>query len=462
MKHFLYAIAAVLIFSSGCGTGGEDIDVTGHWEGTITILGMTLQFMVDFSIADDGSLAGTMDIPEQAAFGMPLDGVAVSGDSVSFDLPSNLGLASFRGTLEDDVITGEYSQSGYEGTFELSRAEPVALEPLPYIEEEVSVQGEGCSLAGTLSIPEGDPPFPGVVLYTGSGSQDRDESVMGFRVFGVLADHLTRNGIAVLRCDDRGFGESTGELGGTDSVFAYDAELMLDYMISREEVDGERTGLLGHSEGSTVVFMVAASRPDDVAFVVSMAGPSVSGYEVLLSQIETLGIEAGLSDEEIAANLEAQRLIMDVVIAGEETALLDSIFRESIQSGLEGLSEEELEAIGDVEAYVEMMVQQSLQQVESEWFRNFVSHDPADEISTVACPVLALYGSLDIQVPPEINFGPMEAALAGNPHHEIRVFPDANHLFQSAVTGSVEEYATLPKEFTEGFAEAISDWILAL
>ncbi len=463
-KLYIAALVSAIVLSTGCGPdSGEEFDITGHWEGKITIVGIDLAIMVDFTREGDGPLAGTMDVPEQGAFGMPLVGVAVNGDSVRFDLPSNLGLASFRGTVADGILQGSYSQGGYEGTFELRRAEPVSLEPLPYSEEDVLIDGSGCTLAGTMTIPEGEPPFPGIVLYTGSGSQDRNESVMGFRVFGVLADRLTRSGIAVLRCDDRGFGESTGSIEDiTDSVFAYDATLMLDYMLTREEVDPARLGLLGHSEGSTVVFMVAADRSDDVAFVVSMAGPSVSGYDILLSQIETLGRKAGLTEEEIAGKLTAQKAIMDFIVSGEETFDLDSLFRAEIRAGLEGLSDEEKDMLGDVDDYVDMAVAQSIAQAESDWFRNFIMHDPADEIAAVSSPVLALYGSLDIQVPPDLNREPMEAALSSNPHHEVIVFDGANHLFQSAVTGSIEEYATLPREFIQGFTVSITDWIQML
>jgi pimeloyl-ACP methyl ester carboxylesterase len=458
------ALVSAIVLAAGCGPeGGEEFDITGHWEGKVTIVGMDLAIMVDFTRAGNEPVTGTIDVPEQGAYDLPLEGITVNGDSVGFDLPSNLGLASFRGTVVDGVLKGTYSQGGYEGTFELFRAEPVALDPLPYTEEDVVINGSNCILAGTISIPKGEPPFPGIALYTGSGSQDRNESVMGFRVFGVLADHLTRSGIAVLRCDDRGFGESTGSLEGvTDSVFAYDATLMLDYMLSREEVDPSRVGLLGHSEGSTVVFMVAAERPDDVAFVVSMAGPSVSGYDILLSQIETLGTEAGLTEQEIARKLAMQKEIMDIVISGEGTSDLSSIFRAEFLSNVEGLSDEEMEMLGDIDEYVDMAVSQSVAQVESDWFRNFIMHDPADEIAAVSCPVLALFGSLDIQVPPDLNREPMETALAANPVHEVIVFEGANHLFQSAVTGSIEEYAALPREFVQGFTGSITDWILWL
>ena len=385
----------------------------------------------------------------------------MAGDSIRLNLPSDLGEASFAGVLDSDTISGTFNQRDMEGSFELHRIPDIAVEEIPYTASEVTIEGEDVSLAGTLTIPEGEGPFPGVILLTGSGLQGRDENIFGFQVFGGLADHLTRSGIAVLRCDDRGYGESTGPLENlTDSVITGDAALMLDLMLSQQDVDPEQVGILGHSEGSTVAFMVASLNPGDVAFVVSMAGPSISGYQVLLGQVETLGLQSGLTVEEVARKVEVQREIMDIILAGNGNSELEELLRSEIIESLRELSEEDLAAIGDFDAYVESVVAQTMTQVGSDWFLNFLLHDPADEISVVSCPVLALYGGLDVQVPPDRNLESMETALAENPSAIVMVFDGANHLFQAAVTGSVEEYTTLEPEFTEGFQLTVSDWIL--
>ena len=436
-------------------------DITGAWEGSISVSGIELDINVNFIIDDSGSYEANMDIPVQGAFGLELVGVFVRGDSVGFDLPSNHGEASFAGVIDGALINGVFSQGGIDGSFELHRTSETAMEEIPYTEIEVTIAGEDVSLAGTFTIPEGAGPFPAVVLFTGSGLQGRDENVMGFRVFGELADHLTRSGIAVLRCDDRGFGSSAGEIDQiTDSVFASDASLMVDYMLAQAEVDPDRIGILGHSEGSTVAFITADWKPEDVAFVVSMAGPSISGYEVLLGQIEMLCRQAGLPEEEIARNVETQRKVMDIILAGDDHSGLDELFRYETLASLEDLSEEELAGLGDIDVYVDYVVAQSISQVESEWFLNFLQHDPADEISAVSCPVLALYGSLDIQVPPQRNLETMQVALSGNPLSRVLVIEGANHLFQDAIEGTVEEYGTLEPEFIDGFESTVSDWIL--
>lgn len=461
-KLLTAGVVIFLVMLAACGQVEEvNSDISGAWEGSISISGIELEIKVEFIMDERGSYHANMDIPIQGAFGLELVNIFVDGDSVGFGLPSNLGHASFSGRVDGDVMSGIFTQGGVDGGFELCRVGGTTAEDIPYSVSDVTVAGEDVSLAGTLTIPEGEGPFPGVVLFTGSGLQGRDENVMGFRVFGELSDHFTRRGIAVLRCDDRGFGGSVGDLEHlTDSVFAFDASLMLDFMLVQPDVDPDRVGILGHSEGSTVAFITADWKPDDVAFIVSMAGPSISGYEVLLGQIETLGRQAGFTEEEIARKVETQRQIMDIVLAGDDHSGLDELFRSATVASLEGLSEEELAGFGDIDVFVDDVVAQSITQVESDWFLNFLHHDPCSEISAVSCPVLALYGELDIQVPPQRNLLPMQTALAGNPHARVVVIDGANHLFQAAVDGSVEEYAVLGHEFTDGFESTVSDWIL--
>ncbi|MBN1434609.1 alpha/beta hydrolase [Candidatus Fermentibacterales bacterium] len=455
------AVSAAVLSLSAC--GGEtptELDLIGTWEGRIDVAGISLQVKVDFLGAGE-TLQATIDIPEQSAFGLPLVGVALRGDSVRFDLPSNLGTARFAGVLSGDNISGSFTQGGAEGSFALSRVAVADVAPLPYASRDVIIEGAGFQLAGTLTLPEGAGPFPGVILLTGSGAQNRDEAVFGFRVFGVLADHLTRSGVAVLRCDDRGVGGSTG--GGvpvTDSLFAADASLMLDYMLADSSIASGKVGVLGHSEGSNTAFMLAAERPEDVAFVVSMAGPSISGYDVLLSQIAKLSELAGLSEEQTAERLESQRAIMDMVLGGQDLSGLDSLFRTQMMQELQDLPPEQIEALGeDLDDYIDSAVEQSIAEISSPWFLRFLSRDPALDISRVACPVLALYGSLDCQVTIDANAGPMELALTGNPDHAVIVVEGANHLFQEAVAGSVEEYAALESHFIRGFPETICQWI---
>jgi pimeloyl-ACP methyl ester carboxylesterase len=459
MKKLILAALAVIGLCS-CGKSPVQADITGVWEGGLSVDGTTLPIIVKLD-STENTLTGIIDIPMQNARGLELADLSVKGDSVFFSLASNLGMAEFRGTVSADSMWGSFLQGGYTGSFTLSRTSIVLPEALAQ-GEEVVIQGDDCVLAGTLSLPQGEPPYPCVILLTGSGPQDRDEYVMGFPVFGEMATCLTDAGLAVLRCDDRGVGGSSGSMDAYgDSVLLYEASLMLEFLRNDERVDSARIGVLGHSEGSSTAFALAASRPADIAFVVSMAGPALSGYNTILAQQEAILRTQGFPDEEIALRQAVQTRIMDAVIAGADSTVLQTILEEQFRSELSGLTEEELAMMGDVEAQISMAVQQAMVQVTSTWFLSFLVHDPALDIMAVVCPVLVLSGGRDVQVIGNLNLPVMESALAGNPDYEIMEFEEGNHLFQSAVTGAVEEYATLEPAFLEGFPEAVTGWIRA-
>ena len=451
----------VLISALSCGTAPPEIpDIAGTWEGEILFPGAELIITARLSYGEDGILSGTMDIPQQQARDLLLTDLSQSGDSTRFALTVGYSRGDFTGVVSGDSITGLFEQGGYAGTFELVRVS-LDVETVSTSGEEVTIAGEDCVLAGTLTLPEVDPPYPCVFFLSGSGLQDRDEYVMGFTVFADLADHLVSQGIAVLRCDDRGMGGSTGGMHSfSDSVLMYDAGLMLDHLRADGRIDPGRIGVLGHSEGSNIAFMLAAQRPDDIAFIVSMAGPAVDGYHLIPDQMEVILGMQGFTEEEIAAKREAQIMIMDAVIAGGDMVLVDSILRDQMEAELAALPEEQLAMIGDMETYIDQTVAQNLASIDNPWFYNFLTHDPSEAAQLVRCPVLALYGGLDIQVTDEANHAAMVEALSGNPDHEVKLFPEANHLFQLAGTGSVEEYALLEPAFIDGFLETVSGWIV--
>jgi pimeloyl-ACP methyl ester carboxylesterase len=358
---------------------------------------------------------------------------------------------------------GSFTQGAFEGTFDLRRTAPVQTVPRPFLEDSVTINGDGFVLAGTFTVPPGEGPFPAVILLTGSGQQTRDENVFGFEVFRVLADSLAMDGIAVLRFDDRGTGGSTGMSPViTDSILALDACGMLDLARGLDGVDPARVGFLGHSEGAIVAFMAASLRPDETAFVVSMSGPSVRGYELLVAQIEGLSRMAGQPEEEIAEDVANQILLMDAVIDGTAPAVAESIVRSALEADLAELTQEQLAVYGDLDAYVETSVSQTMITLLSPWFRNFITTDPLDYLGGFDAPVLALLGELDVQVPADLDEPPISEALAGRPGSTVIVFPGANHLFQPAVTGAVEEYQGLPREFVPGFTSTVSEWILSV
>ncbi len=301
------------------------------------------------------------------------------------------------------------------------------------------------TLAATLTIPEGKGPFPAVVLITGSGPQDRDESLMGHKPFLILSDYLTRHGIAVLRADDRGTGKSTGDFkGATTADFATDTEAGVAYLKTRSEIDPHKIGLIGHSEGGVIAPMIAA-RNQDVAFIVMMAGTGVPGDQVLVAQGEAIQIANGKDPKEAAKEAEDEKAVLILVETEKDEAVLEKELKEKLAGQLP-----------------EPQIGLQIKQVTSPWFRYFLTYDPATALRHVTCPVLVINGSLDKQVLPSQNLPAIRKALAeaGNQHVEIDELPGLNHLFQTATTGSPTEYARIEETMSPVALEKMASWIV--
>lgn len=434
----------------------------GRWRGAIEIQGASLAIEVRFITGPQGP-AASIDIPQQGAKGLPLQSVRFEPPRIHFELPAGPGLATFDGELQAGVISGTFRQGAASGTFTL-RHEAVpapAGEPLPYGTDEVTVKNGDIVLAGTLSVPKGNPPFPALVLVSGSGPQDRDEDVFGFKIFRTLADHLTRNGFAVLRSDDRGVGKSTGNLrDSTSEDFAGDALAEVAYLRTRSEIDPARIGILGHSEGG-IVAPIAATRSADVAFIVLMAGPAVAGDRILQAQNEMVARAEGLSEADAQANGELQRMMFAAVRTNQGWEEVDAAIRRLVLARVARLPAEQQKAIPDVNAYAAKTAAAQIAGAKSPWFRFFLDYDPALVLAKVTCPVLALFGEKDVQVPADLNRPAMAAAFAksGNRAAEIKVIAGANHLFQAAKTGGVREYAQLPHTFSPEFLDTVTAWL---
>lgn len=439
--------------------------IAGRWEGSLSIAALKLGIAVVFS-PDGAGYKATIDIPQQGAMGLPLTAVRSEGAKVHFELPAGPGLAVFDGVRRGDAITGTFTQGGAAGTFELAKAAAVAAPvaptaPPPYAEEEVTIQTPAVKLGGTLTLPAGKGPHPAVVLITGSGAENRDEEVFGFRIFRVIADHLTRQGIAVLRCDDRGVGASTGNTAqSTSADFADDALAQVAYLRTRPDIDKAHVGLLGHSEGGLIA-PIAASRSTDVAFIILVSGPGVKGSDILLAQSETAGRAAGATDAQIRNNQALQKQMFEAVRTGQGLDAAAEAVRAAIRSAIEALPEAQRATIKDPEALVKARADAQIAAVSSPWMKFFLDFDPASALVKVRCPVLATFGGLDVQVPTAANRAAMERTFAasGLKAYRIEEFPKANHLYQEARTGAVAEYTTLPKTFVPGFLDLLSTWI---
>ncbi len=443
------AIFAVLLPALAAAQGTAQ----GPWEGAIHVAGMNLPMRVEFSSADKG----TIDI--QGATGVPLTNIKIDNASVHFELVAGAGLCVFEGTLTDDVISGAFTQGPATGTFELSRPKPAAPEPPPpYKVEEVTIANGAIRLAGTLTVPPTPGRHPAVVLITGSGAENRDEEVFGFKVFRLLADQLTRQGIAVLRCDDRGVGGSTGSTpNSTSEDFATDVLADVAYLKTRPDIDAKHIGLVGHSEGGLIA-PIAASRSADIAFIVLMSGPALPGDRILLAQGERLLKIRGASAADLAQQAENQQRLFEAVRTNSGWDELEK--RSRAQVDAQAAKAPEAQRASLQQAGYQQVTSQ-LKGVRTPWFRFFLTFDPATVLAKVRCPVLAFFGELDFQVPVDVNRPVMEQVLAkaGNKDVTIKVLPKANHLYQEAKTGDVSEYSTLKKEFVPDLVPTMTAWI---
>jgi uncharacterized protein len=431
-------------------------NLAGDWIGTLDLGALKLRIVFHITSATDG-LKATVDSPDQNALGLPVSSVQVNGSSVTVELEKPKAI--YEGQISSDLSTldGSWKQGLGSQPLVMKRVKDKAelaprprpqnpQKPYPYREEDVAYDNkqQGDRLAATLTIPPGKGPFPAVVLITGSGPQDRDESLMGHKPFLVLSDYLTRRGIAVLRADDRGTGKSTGDFtGATTADFATDTEAGIAYLKTRPEVSPKLIGLIGHSDGGIIAPMIAA-RSHDVAFIVMMAGSGVPGDEILVSQVEAIAEAAGRSHDQAMKEGEKERKVLDIA----KENLDDQHTEEQLKQELGG--EMSAAQIGDL-----------IKTLNLRWFRFFITYDPAAALRKVTCPVLALDGEKDTQVPASQNLPAIRKALeqAGNKNFETVEFPGLNHLFQTARTGAPSEYAEIDETMSPVVLKKIADWI---
>ena len=440
--------------------------VLGRWEGATTIGANELGFIVTCGDTN-GGLECALDVPDQGLSGQALSKVSFESGWLHFEFQTNFGTAVWEGELRGDAIEGEFSQAGVSGTFRLERvslaAAPAPPDELLYREKDVEFASGKITLAGALTLPESAGPHPAVVLVSGSGGQNRDSSIAGFPVFRVIADYLTRYGVAVLRYDDPGVGGSTGDvLQETIHDRAGNVLAAVGLLRRHAEIDPDRIGLIGHSEGGIVAPLVA-TQTEDVSFIVLLAGTGVRGDEILKAQLEFLLDDQGATAEEIETARAHQQRLFRSLTTGEGWEEFEEATRRILLEGIEAAPESDRAAITDVDVYVDTIIRQQLEAVQAPWYKSFFEYDPGPVLERLNVPVLALFGELDTQVPAETNAAAMVAALSAvdNPDFTLFVFPGANHLFQTAVTGSISEYSELEAEFVPGFLEHIEEWVSA-
>jgi uncharacterized protein len=441
--------------------------VTGTWTGALKIQGMELMLVINFSVNGQDSLTATIDSPDQGAKDIPTSSVILTKDSVIVKSKTIRG--SYLGEFKENysLLNGVWKQGGMTFPLEMRHSEKKFARnrpqepqpPFPYIEKEVIIKNPaaGTSLSGTLTLPDEKNVYPSVILISGSGPQNRDEELLGHKPFLVLADHLTRNGIAVLRYDDRGIGKSNGDFQtATSADFATDASAAVDFLKTQPGIDTLAIGLMGHSEGGMIAPMVASERTD-VGFVVLLAGPGLTGEQILNLQSALIAKADSAKQEDIDRTGKLNAKIYSILKKyPDNTKAMEKIMKE-----IRSYNKKYPPAEGE-EPMDEKIMEVQMKTVTSTWFRYFLTFNPYDYLTKVKCPLLALNGSLDLQVPSKEDLSAIEKAMifGGNSHYTLEEIPGVNHLFQTAKTGSPNEYAKIEETISPIVLDKITNWIL--
>jgi hypothetical protein len=432
----------------------------GVWQGALEGNGMRLRLQLHVSHDEQKQLLAALDSPDQGISGLPAVKVSQKETAFHFEIPVVSGVYDGTINVAKTAITGNWTQNGVRQKLEFQRSDQLfelrrpqtPAKPYPYREEEVVLPNEKVkiSLAGTLTLPSGNGPFPAAVLLSDSGPHDRDETLAGHHPLLILADHLTRKSFAVLRFDKRGIGKSTGDYASaTTEDFAGDAEAALAYLKTRKEIAARKIGLIGHGEGGMIAPIVAA-RSKDVAWMVSLASPGLKGEDALLLQSETILKAAGVNEDQLALTLDFDKQTYALIRQEKNPATLEAKLNDLVQSSA-------------MSAPLPPAVWQSqMRMLLSPWFRYFLDYDPVPAFAKTTCPVLVLQGAKDMQVPAKENLSRIQKALenTGNKDFQSAELPGLNHLFQHAPTGSPTEYGGIEETMAPEALNAVSDWAL--
>ena len=438
------------------------------WYGVMEAGGREFEFEIRVLKTGAGETIARLDSIGEKVFGLPTE-LSVEGDSFNFKIP--LTRAEYVGKLnkEKDAIAGKWKQSG--GEFDLNfkkttnpkykvrkkpRRPQTPKPPFPYEAVEFNFENktDKVSLSGTLTLPKGDAPFPVAILVSGSGPQDRDETLFGHKPFLVIADHLTRNGFAVLRYDERGVGKSTGTYNTATSLdLSRDTIASIEALKLDKRIDPERIGIIGHSEGGYIAPMIAAKR-DDIAFIISMAGPGVSGREISYHQNRNVIAMTGGGKKALAHLKPLLDKIIDAVDQDSES------FKKTALAAVNEFLENVDEPIENQEEIAKLVAIQ-MEAFRAPWTKFYVKHDPRPDWEKVECPVLALNGDKDVQVLADQNLNEIEKALekGGNQHIEMVKLEGINHLFQPCKTGQVSEYEQIETTIEPKVLEIMVQWL---
>lgn len=456
----MYRLVLFTTLLMAAGSAGATPNLAGIWQGKLSVTGITLTIILNIKEDTKNSFTASMSVPEQGAQDLPADTVEQTGQKVRIEFKGINGV--FEGTFSKNgkQISGNWTQNSNTLPLTLKRtSHPEVLvrpqipkPPFPYKSKEVTIKNSsdsGVTLSGTLTIPEGKGPFPAILLIAGSGPNNRDENVLGHPIFLVLADHFTRSGFAVLRCDKRGIGKSTGNYAvATTMDFASDAEAEVNYLHNLPEVSPGNIFLIGHSEGG-VIAPIVATKISWLAGIVLLAGTGEPGNKILSEQARLIAAADGETKDQINQNS---------ILSKSLYAILKNE-ADPVKAAVEMKKAFKRNAAGKL--MPEAQVNATIEALNSPWMRFFLFYDPQIALRKVRCPVLAVDGSLDLQVPPVKNLKAITEGLKKGDDKDVttHLFPGLNHLFQPCKTGSPIEYAQIPTTFSPEAMEYVTQWL---
>jgi uncharacterized protein len=479
MKHYykkckmLYILFFTLLF---CGLAApqankkQAAELSGIWLGKLNVNSVEMRLVLKFNADKKGKLNAALVSPDQGPGDIPADTVILNRDQIKVSVKSVKGYFEGKYDSKGKKLIGAWNQMGMNLPITMAKVDKIEgpkrpqnpVKPYPYKEEEVVIEDaiDAVKLAGTLTLPKTAGPYPVVVLITGSGQQDRDETLMNHKPFLIIADYLTRKGIAVLRMDDRGIGGSTGDFGKATSYnFANDISAAVEYLKTRSDINKKQIGLIGHSEGGMIAPIVA-SKSNDIAFIVLLAGIGIPGKDLLLLQSELIQRANSFNENSIAKTHMLMQSIYNVISKNLDSAKTIQQINEIRKEYLSGLTEEEIRSPENSQKLFDQQAAMLL----SPWFRTLVAFNPGSILEKVKCPVLALNGEKDLQVPPKENLSAIKAALTkgGNTNFETIELPGLNHLFQTSKTGNPAEYVKNEETFSPKALDAMKNWLLKI
>jgi len=464
----VFLIAIVLTNSLSAQITSYKNLLPGSWLGKISTNGIDLRLVFNLKLNDKDSLIATADSPDQGAKNIPLGRVILNDKKLTIQAPTLMG--EYNGTITgDSTIDGIWTQRGANFTVNLKKLKTLFTvnrpqepkPPFPYTSEDVTFMNNkfNIQLAGTLTIPAGAGPFKAVILISGSGAQNRNEELLGHKPFLIIADYLSRNGVAVLRYDDRGVGQSQGNYAeATSADLATDAEAAYSFLKNIPKINHNEIGLMGHSEGGLIAPIVASSNPG-IAYIISLAGSGVTGQQISIRQSQEIARHSGMTEDQIKETTELNKKLYAVLRKEKDNKKAElkiiAIYKEFVEK--KKVSKEDTQnAINDLKV--------RFGSATYTWSRYYFVTDPAIFWKKVKCPVLALNGEKDLQISASENLPAIEKALKSSGNQSVKTIklPGLNHLFQHCKTGLPAEYGEIQETFSPEVLKIIDDWILAL